>query len=789
MLNRVAIRFFFLGILIFPVDIFCGLEDKLMNRPSLQEGSESLLEQEIKEINPDLLHLKNLLSSVYEDVDTLIKEEAPAEVFKEKLNKTKEIKKQIAAVEEKWRVKVVKEGKAEEEGYGLWDQEETTLSELILEYGSSEFLYIIPPDLASQKIHLYSSIPVPRESWSDLLEIILAHNGVGVKQVNAYARQLYSMKQDLMSAATIATRFEHLSSLPDLSRVIYLFSPPSEYFKSAYHFLERFRDPKRTFVYTVGSKIALVSTKEETLKLIELYDNIWTKAEEKITRVVSCSKLKTSEMEKILKAFFGSTIDGNRYAGAKGVNEISIMPISQENSLVLVGSRDLVLKAEQIIDQTQSQCEIPCEMTVSWYNCKHSDPNDLAEVLQKVYQSLVGSSLEGMGDKIRNQTNVNVNVEENEPNTLVPGSPYSPDDELNTAPNVVNPGAALPITPDQMAKKSTSKNFIPYPKTGALMMVVRWDSLPKIKELLKKLDVPKKMVQIEVLLCEKKTIHTTKTGLNLLKLGSSASGVRKTIIDFNVPDKGGIGRGLFDFFISRPKTRKFVPPYDIAYQFLLSQEDISINASPSVTTVNQTPTTINLVEELSVNTGAAPINTNSNLTFEKAYLRKQYGISIVVTPTIHEPGPEDQDQDILVTLDSDITFDTQKSDEHDRPKVDRRHLKNQVRVIDGQTVVIGGLRRKDTEDRGEKIPFLGEIPGIAKLFGVSKMSDTMTEMFIFITPRVISDPRADIEKIKEDMYARRAGDCPEYLCRLLEAQCAQKKRLFERSFNLIFGNN
>jgi general secretion pathway protein D len=116
-------------------------------------------------------------------------------------------------------------------------------------------------------------------------------------------------------------------------------------------------------------------------------------------------------------------------------------------------------------------------------------------------------------------------------------------------------------------------------------------------------------------------------------------------------------------------------------------------------------------------------------------------------------------------------------------------LQNQVRVIDGQTIVIGGLRRKDSEDRSDKIPFLGEIPGIAKLFGISRMSDTMTEMFIFITPRVINDPRADIEKIKEDMYVRRAGDCPEYLCRLLDAQCSQKKRLFARSFNLIFGNS
>ncbi len=53
-------------------------------------------------------------------------------------------------------------------------------------------------------------------------------------------------------------------------------------------------------------------------------------------------------------------------------------------------------------------------------------------------------------------------------------------------------------------------------------MVVEQDALPKIKELLKKLDVPKKMVQIEVLLFEKKVSNQNKIGLNLFKLGSAA---------------------------------------------------------------------------------------------------------------------------------------------------------------------------------------------------------------------------------------------------------------------------
>ncbi|MCF7851811.1 MAG: hypothetical protein K9M07_01055 [Simkaniaceae bacterium] len=747
----------------------------------IEEGFD--IEAEVKQLNPKLSQLRQQLKAQYQQIDLLIQNHAHDHEFQALLSQINQVKEQLYQSESDWRQKALQNTREDGEGYGLWDQEETTVSQLILEYGSSDYLYVIPPDLAASKLNLHSGIPIPRESWSDLIEIILAHNGIGIEQVNPYTRKLFSLKKDLVSASIITNDYEHLLSLADLTRVIYIFSPLPEHFKNAYHFLERFRDPSRTFVYTVGNKISLVSTKEEVLKLVQLYQSVWEKGDEKITRIVGCSKIKTEEMQKILKAFFGSVMESDRYSMAKGINDISILPLANEHSLAIVGSRDLVLKAEQIIQDTETQFEIPCEMTLEWYNCKHSDPNDLAEVLQKVYSSLICYSLnDKKNEKIDAQQNVNIDISDPE----YPPPPYIEDNIIN-APNPVNPPAALSTEETKKSKVAHTRNFIPYPKTGALMMVVRRDTFGQIKELLKKLDVPKKMVHVEVLLCEKKVTYNTNTGLNLLKLGSAASNIRQTGIDFDA-SASAIPKGLFSFFISRPKTRSSIPAFDITYNFLMSQDDIRINSSPSTTMINQTPATISLVEELSVNSGAAPINNNQNITFEKAYIRKQYGITIYMTPTIHEPDPGDENQQTHVTLKTNITFDTQKSDINDQPKVDRRHLENQVRVVDGQTIVIGGLRRKTSDDSNEKVPFLGEIPGIAKLFGFSRMTDELTEMFIFITPKVINDPYTDMEKIKEEEIKRRAGDCPEYLCRLLEAQKAQKQKLFAQSFKLIFGN-
>jgi Flp pilus assembly secretin CpaC len=91
----------------------------------------------------------------------------------------------------------------------------------------------------------------------------------------------------------------------------------------------------------------------------------------------------------------------------------------------------------------------------------------------------------------------------------------------------------------------------------------------------------------------------------------------------------------------------------------------------------------------------------------------------------------------------------------ERPPVTRRHIENEVRVADGETVILGGLRRKVKEDFQDKIPFLGDIPGFGKLFGSTKVADSATEMFIFITPKIIKDPVEDIKKVREEELKKR----------------------------------
>lgn len=750
----------------------------------LLQKEEKELRQYLNEVNTQLRSLRQAMEEKYELVNEYYREGAPESDYRQLLIEVNQIRNEIADLEKEWHDLAVTEAKKDDEGYALWDQEDTSLTQLVMEYGSHDYLYIIPPEILSMRLHMHSGIPVPRESWSDLLDIVLTHNGIGIKQLNSYTRQLYILKQDLVAVDQILNTPVELMRIPPKSRIAYIFSPPPERIKGVSQFFERFRDSKMTFVYQVGYKIAIISSKEEVEKLLSLYDAVWEKENEKLTRVLPLSRIKPLEMEKILTAYFGDLTKKPRIGLTKGEgDDLMILPLANEGSLVLIGPKDLIERAENLVKETEGQIEDPMAMTVYWYNCRHSDPIDVAEVLEKVYASLIYSGVEGQEPLLEQVPIPPPRAHDVPPEPQLSPPTYGPPPYST----VVHPPTAVAATIEAQKEKSYTTNFIPYPKTGAIMMVVRRDTLDKIKELIRKLDVPKKMVQIEVLLFEKRIKNHNNFGLNLLRLGSAATNSHETGFRYET-EKGLKNQGILDFFIFRKKPNDFLPAFDIAYNFLMSQEDIRINAAPSITTLNQTPAQISLVEEISIDNGAAPIDSNKGVVFQNSYSRAQYGTTIVITPTIHDPEYVDDDKH-FVTLETNITFDTiKKNVQNDRPAVSRRHVENHVRVIDGETVILGGLREKTAEDTSSKLPFLGELPGIGKFFGDSKMTDEKTEMFFFITPHIIFDAKGELDKLRHEQLMKRPGDLPEFLESVEDAKKRHKKRFFDNSLKLLFGS-
>jgi type II secretory pathway component GspD/PulD (secretin) len=87
--------------------------------------------------------------------------------------------------------------------------------------------------------------------------------------------------------------------------------------------------------------------------------------------------------------------------------------------------------------------------------------------------------------------------------------------------------------------------------------------------------------------------------------------------------------------------------------------------------------------------------------------------------------------------------------EFDAPVINKREATTQIFIRDGQTTVIGGLAGKSTSSDISGIPILSRIPIIGHLlFGNITKSEDVTELFLFLTPHIISSDE-DIDKLRE----------------------------------------
>jgi len=75
-----------------------------------------------------------------------------------------------------------------------------------------------------------------------------------------------------------------------------------------------------------------------------------------------------------------------------------------------------------------------------------------------------------------------------------------------------------------------------------------------------------------------------------------------------------------------------------------------------------------------------------------------------------------------------------------QPVVDRRSADTTLLIRDGQTVVLGGLRKKDVARQVNKVPLLGDLPIVGLLFRFEGESTVTSELVVFVTPRIVFEP-------------------------------------------------
>jgi Flp pilus assembly secretin CpaC len=196
-----------------------------------------------------------------------------------------------------------------------------------------------------------------------------------------------------------------------------------------------------------------------------------------------------------------------------------------------------------------------------------------------------------------------------------------------------------------------------------------------------------------------------------------------------------------------------VLPQDFGLQLnALESADLArVLARPRLTTLNGQPATINIG-----NSDYFQVSTTSSLgVVSTDYRAFNSGITLTITPYLTKSGYITAEIKPEVRTPS----STASGDPNKPPSTSTRSLSTNVRLRDGQTLVLGGLIQTVDLVSDQGLPILSAIPLIGKLFSYRTRNKQTTELAIYITPHVMgdADTGSDVRKAMEIMENRIDG--------------------------------
>lgn len=179
----------------------------------------------------------------------------------------------------------------------------------------------------------------------------------------------------------------------------------------------------------------------------------------------------------------------------------------------------------------------------------------------------------------------------------------------------------------------------------------------------------------------------------------------------------------------------------IDIDMLIKAEDENINAkllaNPRILVLDNEEAQIKIITEIpyqQLNQGGGTTAAFGTTEF------KEVGVTLTVVPHLTREGmvrlqlkPEFSVQTSSVNIGS-------SSENYPQPVIDKREATTTLLVRDGQTIVLGGLRKKDVSQQTNKIPLLGDLPLLGNLFKFEAEDVITSELVVFVTPRIIEEP-------------------------------------------------
>ena len=270
--------------------------------------------------------------------------------------------------------------------------------------------------------------------------------------------------------------------------------------------------------------------------------------------------------------------------------------------------------------------------------------------------------------------------------------------------------------------------------------------LDEVRKLVSRLDVPVRQVLIEARIVEANDNFAKTLGVRLgfidgavhKVLGGRATNTQfvtaptlatlpaqgttldPTNANVNLPAQGVAGdNGTFAISLFNGAQTRFI---NLEISALENDGKGKIISNPRVLTTNNVEAMIEQGTEIPYQTTSA---SGTQTSFRKASL------SLKVKPQITPDG------NVIMSLDVNKDAPDLATASSAGIAISTKHVKTEVLVENGGTVVIGGIYTQTTANATTKVPFFGDLPGIGVLFRNNLRQDAKTELLVFITPRII----------------------------------------------------
>lgn len=302
-------------------------------------------------------------------------------------------------------------------------------------------------------------------------------------------------------------------------------------------------------------------------------------------------------------------------------------------------------------------------------------------------------------------------------------------------------------------------------RSNALIVSERASKMDSIRQVVERLDKPTQQVMIESRFVEVTDEDGKNIGINWAGLegyqatagpfshsaARDSNGSRgKSFSDGSDPSwNTNSNRSISD---SKLSTAMFsAGNFDVILSALKKQGGTRLVSNPTVVTLNNQEAIISVGSQYPI--PSYQYNEETGGFEVSGFEFKDIGIILKVTPSVNNNGL------ISLKVNPEVSEITGTSDfgTAQIPIISTRRTVTEISLKDGYTMGIGGLMRSKDTDDNTKVPGLGKLPGLGRLFRSESRTEERTNLLIFLTARILPSEEADFEDVFSQEMMQAAG--------------------------------